>query len=123
TPRVWLLHQADDSSVVRQRLKSFGGKIVLIPDMPLPEQQQWWRAQRATLDITQVVVLSPFERPRSLLDLGNVLWEAGVIVSAVVFDLIPLLWPQEVLQRWSLSDQAAYQARTQQFSQLHHIWA
>ncbi|MCD8506925.1 glycosyltransferase, partial [Candidatus Woesebacteria bacterium] len=126
--RVWIFPRTSSEEQRSQCLRRYGGQAVVVPDSADPGQLQiWWRSLLEEYSPQAVWILSPFERPWSVLDFGPVLIPEGesetVAIHAIVFDLLPLEHPKTILQTWPDGDQQVYRERLQWLPhlQLHAI--
>ena len=112
--RVWLVPQSGSDRLVNELLAKFGGRSLVFDFTETkPRQLELMRRFLDEKKVTEVWVSSPFERPWSLLDFQALFAEIEIPVTAVVFDLLPLQFPDKILATWSQGDQHLYQRRTQ----------
>lgn len=116
--RLWLVM---DQSAGEELTAVYGGQWELFPFAAEESAQVLaWKKILERQAISQVFLPSPFERPWSLLDLGQSLFT--IPVEAIVFDLLPWQHPVEILQTWSEADQSLYLRRLDQLHHAQKLW-
>ncbi len=122
--RVWIFPEWSTSEERNALLRTHGGKAMIAPTRAdSGVQYQWWMDTLHEVQPKMIWLTSPFERPWSVVSLGNALFEPGIPVSAVVFDLLPFEYPRTILNSWSVADQDEYQARVKLLQQADHFVA
>lgn len=122
--RRWIIPENADEKLIQRLLKRYGGEVVRFPfSQSLSTQRRFWQDWAQSSGCQQVILPSPFERPWSLLGLGEHLFLDSLQVSAVVFDLLPLQFPRRILARWPEEEQQEYTKRTELLLSCSHIWA
>lgn len=126
--RVWLVPNHVSQKQLEQFSSAFPGEVVRFPfGASESEQRGRWGQIMNEHEAKVILIPSPFERPASLLDLGDGLRlerkKSGPRLEAIVFDLIPLEYQREVLASWSPDDQQHYRERLAQLATCDHIYA
>lgn len=112
--RRWLVPDSARDEDVRGLVRQYGGQAVKRPSS--------WLSFFSPSGVKTVFFPSVFERPHSLIDeLPRI--PAEMRREAIVFDLLPAKYPQEVLAKWPESDQRAYWRRLNRLAQLDGVYA
>lgn len=120
--RIWLVPDSATEKQQQNFSKIFGGEKVFFPTTALlPRQWSSWEKVRRQKEVSHVFIPSPFERPWSILHLQNKLFEETK-VEALVFDLLPLQYPQRILNTWSEVDQEEYRQRITLLERCTHLY-
>lgn len=127
--RVWLVPDSITQQQQQRFVKEFPGTVTRFPFGGSEGQQRGsWSQVLESHAAKGILIPSPFERPYSLLDLGSGLRSGGggkrfPRLETILFDLIPLEYPGEVLATWSDADQTHYQQRIELLEQFDHIYS
>lgn len=111
--RLWLVPKSAPDTLRNQLITRFGGhSLVFDFSQTMPRQQELLRRYLDEKEVVKAYLLSPFERPWSLLDFIEVLVDLNIETTAIVFDLLPLQYRQEILSTWPAEDRKIYDRRT-----------
>lgn len=109
----WLLPPKADAELITKLTRRYGGK-----SLTLAEQEEEWENQLRSFSLfspeNEVWILSPFERPFSLVDVLQRTWNQSVDhprLRVLIFDVLPLQYPKQILATWSPEDQELYRQR------------
>lgn len=122
--RVWLVPQSAPDTLRNALITQFGGhSLVFDFSETIPRQQELLRRYLDEKEVVAAYLLSPFERPWSLLDFVEILADLHITTTALVFDLLPLQFRQEILSTWSVDDQKIYERRIAKLSLVDSLLA
>lgn len=119
TQRRWIVPFAAQESEIQELLALFGGEVVRLPQSGADAS---WVQAMVSDGCNQIFFASPFERPHSLLDVWPLFAAAKIRSEAILFDLLPLQFPQEILSFWPSKDQLEYSIRVEYLKQLDFLW-
>lgn len=118
--RVWLVPHDVRDEEAHGLVESFGGQVLKLPSQASQMEEkliEWKHAGCHAL-----LFPSPFERPHSLVDFWPMMQKLGLRGEALVFDLLPWQFPQEILAFWPVPDQERYRYRVNILKELDFLW-
>lgn len=118
--RRWIVPYGSNQLAAKELQDTFGGEVIVLPQEGVTAN---WIHQQKEQGCSQIFFASPFERPHSLLDFWPVFSEAKIRGEAIIFDLLPLQFPEEILSKWSSSDQLAYRVRLEYLRNIDFLWS
>lgn len=122
--RIWLVPQTAPDDQVHDLTRRYGGQSVRFPTHQEKRyQHQAWRELTQRYKLSAVWIVSPFERPWSLLTLSDSVVGADWTVRALVFDLLPLQFERAILQTWPEEEQREYRQRLDALMQADELLA
>lgn len=122
--RLWLVSASTPDKLINQLLENYGGKTLSFDfSIDKPRQQELLARWLSEKQVEAVFYSSPFERPWSLLDWQLLMEDFNLPSTAIVFDLIPQQFPNEVLKSWPEEDQKIYQKRLDLLSRVDNLLA
>jgi glycosyltransferase involved in cell wall biosynthesis len=122
--RLWLIPEAVPDREVNTLLSLVGGRSQMIDlHQSKPRQRELLCRWVEEKEISKVFISSPFERPWSLLDFISVFVERSIPTQALVFDLLPLQFPEHILSTWSEEDRERYDRRVRRLRQVDKLFA
>lgn len=122
--RIWLVPKSAPDRLVNELLAKYGGYSLIFDFAESkPRQRELLSRYLTEKKISTVFLSSPFERPWSMLDFLPIIKELDLSGSAVVFDLLPLQFPEEILNKWTDEEQLVYQERIKKLPLLDELLA
>lgn len=122
--RYWLVPQNAPDWQVNTFLARYGGQsIELDTEMSGQRQRELLDRWLDEKEIIEVLIASPFERPRSMLDFIALFEEKALIIQSIVFDLLPLQFRGTILDEWPEEDQELYERRLRRLRRVHRLLA
>jgi len=120
--RLWLVPKTAPDRQVNELLSLFGGKSLVFDFTETkPRQQELLRRYLDQKEVLEVFLSSPFERPWSLLDFQRLFTEMKIPMTAIVFDVLPLQFAEQILRTWSEEDRHLYQKRLSKLQAVESI--
>ncbi len=117
--RRWIIPPGKDISLAQELVQQFGGELIWIPEGKIDVS---WVQSLVESGCSQVFFPSPFERPYSLIDWWPLFSRQQIRGEAILFDLLPLEYPKQILSSWSDEDQRQYQSRLASLTALDFLW-
>ena len=112
--RLWLVPKSAPDKLRNDLITRFGGhSLVLDFQETVPRQQELLRRYLEEKGVVSALVLSPFERPWSMIDFIEVFVAKKITTTVLLFDLLPLQFPEKILALWPEEDQKQYRRRVQ----------
>ncbi len=122
--RIWLVPRSAPDTLRNELVTRFGGHSLVIDfSETMPRQLEVLRRYLNEKEVLQAQILSPFERPWSMLDFLDVFVQLKIETQSIVFDVLPLQFPKQILEKWPEQDQKMYQRRIQKLPQVNKILA
>lgn len=119
TQRRWIVPSGVEPSEAQELVALFGGEVLPLPEAGVTAS---WIEELKQQGCQQIFFASPFERPNSLIDLWPLFSSTKLRGEAVVFDLLPLQFPKEILATWPTKDQLQYRVRVEYLKALEFLW-